>query len=198
MILVSIDIGIINLGFVVAKITNNWGDIEPLEAKCIDLTQLRHIVVPRDECKLYHSNDLTDRIDHFIQENKNWFDCADIVLLERQPITGITSVEQLLFKAFRHKAILLSPTKMHIWLHVKHLDYEHRKVKTVETASPYLCDFKGWKIRKRRHDMADAFCFLMYYVEIQHKKYKLQQRKFLAPTGQDAFNFLDQFRCPLS
>ena len=116
--ILSIDVGIINLGYVFAEIQpiyikyrnsnlkikynqENDFDINVIECNKIDITNIRHSSVKQCDCKLHHDRCIPDYLDHFIQEHLHLFDSADIIIVERQPPVGITNVQDLLFKLFR-------------------------------------------------------------------------------------------------
>ena len=226
MIFLSIDVGILNLAFVKAYVDEKLWKIEKiLECKRINICLLKHTKVQRSECKLEHSNDVYDRIQHFLQEYEEEFQDVDQVLIERQPLGGLVHVEQLLFGHFRKKVKLISPNAMHKFLGINGLDYEARKQFTTKLAEPYLKEFwvedkmendggsggggggnggnGGGEITVlRTHDMADAFCILLYELHKQKKDTQLKQKKesnisLLLPQIKeiDTINhFLDQFK----
>lgn len=196
MYIVSIDIGIINLGLVGAYVDNTTFKIEKIDiVRKIDITILRHLKVHARECKLYHSNEICDRVDHFLQEYKHIFDAADIVLLERQPPGGIQHVEQLLMRALRKKTILVAPTSLHKWMNINDLDYDARKVRTVRRAEPHLSSFHEWTLWDRKHDMADAFCILEFYLSEERIKFRPRATKKLPQSALgNTFALLDTFK----
>jgi hypothetical protein len=206
MIYVSIDVGILNLALVKAnveefKITNI------IEAHVINLNELRHNHVSRKQCTLHHSNDVYDKIEHMLQEYASVFEGATHVLIERQPISGLVHVEQLLFGKFRSMARLVSPNAMHHWLGINHLTYDQRKIETTRVAKPYLDIFPAWVCATRVHDMADSLCILLYTLHIeklnareeQLERERLERQAALAVVvNQDKTMsvdaFLNQFR----
>ena len=127
---VAVDVGIVHLAVVQATVAPD-GRLEALPlVRLVDLTRLPHRRVPRCECALHHSNELADRLDHFYQEYGHVFDAADLVLVERQPITGLQAVQQSLFRQYRDRVLLVAPAAMH-----RHFGlcshYEGRKRETV-------------------------------------------------------------------
>ena len=76
--ILSIDIGIINLGYVYAEIGEQ---LNVIECNKIDITKMRHNIVSYCNCKLQHDNCMPDYIDHFIQEHHNLFENSDQALL---------------------------------------------------------------------------------------------------------------------
>jgi hypothetical protein len=147
----------------------------------IDITTLAHDTISRSECKLYHSRDACDRVDHFVQNHQDMLDAAEVILIERQPLGGLMHVEQLLYSRYRDKAILCSPNSLHKWMGINILDYDHRKEETVLRAHSYLCQLPHYEKEERKHDMADAACLLMHYCSVQHsvckKKLEAARRK---------------------
>ena len=172
----GVDVGINNLALVKALINISNNSCKVLDATCVDLTIMKHKRVPKCNCILYHSNDAYDRVQHMLQEmGPEWFEPAARILIERQPITGLVHIEQLLYGEFRNRASLISPNKMHTWLGISHLPYEQRKEKTVEMATPYLNDMDKshvWNMRERKHDMADALCLILFELHVTYNEYK--------------------------
>lgn len=191
-IVISCDVGIINLAFVKAKI-ENFKIVDILDAIVIDLTSIKHVKVNKSECKLFHSNDACDRLNHFFQEYDDLFNDVDILLIERQPITGLVHVEQLIHNKFRSKSLLISPNKMHKWMKINHLDYDQRKQQTTKFADQYLGKCETFVSRLRKHDMADALCILMFWLHTEKEKYeKLQKEKEMEERLN---NTLISFKC---
>lgn len=175
--MIAIDVGIVNLALIKAKVDDTlWTIHEIMFAQVIDLTSLRHDRVPSQECKLHHSNDIYDRIQHFLQEYQYVFEDESIetILIERQPLGGLCHVEQLLFGHFREKAKLISPNAMHRFFHINHLSYEARKEQTTKITKAWLEPF--WQNRERVHDLADALCIMLYYLHTQHTEQKQKQK----------------------
>jgi hypothetical protein len=165
----------VNLAFVKARV-QEFEIQEIVSAFCVDLTKVPHIRIPRSECKLYHTNDAYDRLQHFLQEYVEEFQDMEKLFIERQPITGLVHVEQLLYGHFRDQAELVSPNSMHKWLGINTLDYEQRKVYTTQKAEPYLNQKNDWKSRERKHDMGDALCILLYVLNREKKQHKEEEQ----------------------
>jgi hypothetical protein len=204
MLIAAIDVGMVNLGFILAIVSDETYEIEQIcLAQRIDLTVFCHERVSRKECKLHHSNDACDRVQHFIQEYQPYLQEADVVLIERQPITGLIHIEQLLFQAFRDKAILCSPTKMHTVLGMTRCDYDKRKEESIALAAPYLQDLEAWtEYADRRHDISDAMCLILFWTQLkqdEHEKLVQKQERNAAVEkvlGTSVDTFFEQFRCP--
>ena len=181
--ILSIDIGIINLGYVYADVTINDEDynklfsysvnkesiknhIEIIKCDKIDITNVKHHKVNFCDCKLLHERCVPDYLDHFVQEHQELFDNADIVILERQPPVGITNVQDLLFKEFRSKVKMISPNSVHKYFLLSS-DYNIRKEQSEKISNEYLQNFSRFSNNIRKHDMSDALLMIIYYYKIQ-------------------------------
>ena len=177
----SIDIGILNLGYVFAKlkfdsenysnpIKNNLDifshkDIEVIACDRVNITHMKHNTVEFCNCKLHHESCVPDYLDHFIQENEHFFTFADLILLERQPPVGIVNVQDLLFTKFRNKVTLISPCSVHKYFRMSK-NYDTRKNQSELISSKYLSFQNKYNNNTRRHDMSDAMLMLLYYYKI--------------------------------
>lgn len=164
----SIDVGIINLALVVVEV-EDAAVTRVVHLGVSDTTKFEHNRVHYDNCVLGHTKTTTDRVNHFVQERLDLFERADKVLIERQPIQGHTDVEQVLFMLFRDRAELVSPNAMHKYFQINHLTYEWRKVKTTEIADASFqhLNFPHYFRLQRRHDIADAWCLLLFWLQAQ-------------------------------
>jgi len=168
-IIIGIDIGYSNLGFVKSTLTDSF----EVRIDMVDLVNIRalpHHRIPRNRCTLYHTNEISDLIAHFIQEYRPILDEADVILLERQPPGGLTNIEALLFYEFRNKCVLISPNAMHAHFSIGTLDYEHRKRETTRIAQQY------WNLEQfdRKHDIADAICMILYHTHKDRRRHKMK------------------------
>lgn len=177
-IIIGIDVGIINLGFVVCKVNSQFKIHEIIEFNRIDLRSHIHRRISRNQCELYHSSSLCDKLLHFFQEYKEYFDNADKIIIERQPLQGFVVIEQLVFREFRDKAVLISPNSMHKFLNINNLEYEERKEKTLEIAKKYFNEEQLIKIEKmeRAHDISDAICIILFYIYKIKSEYEKNER----------------------
>lgn len=159
LIIVGIDVGMLNMGLVVTAADPTTCKVEKvLLAKRVDITQVTHTKVKREQCTLFHGREAAERVDHFIQEHVDWFDMADYIAIEKQPPGGLQSVEQLLFRAYRSKARLIQPKSIHSFFNMADCTYEQRKVVSEGIASRFLTFPKD---ETRKHDIADAFCLTL-------------------------------------
>jgi len=165
---ISIDIGMINLGIVCACIDD--GNIQVEKIAKVNLVHCMHKRVSAPDCTLYHSNATCDRVAHFIQEWKPWFDKASVVIVERQPPGGLKDVEALLQHCMRDKVQMAQPQSMHAFFGLPRGDYDGRKELTVGLAAKYMQGVQGWNELERQHDVADAMCQLVWWNSLQPRK----------------------------
>jgi hypothetical protein len=190
-LILSIDIGITNLGYVYSEVTipdqiyegsrcknlifNSTYNINKNEIKeniriidCnrIDITEVRHRKVKFCNCKLLHDRCIPDYLDHFVQEHQDHFDSADLILIERQPPVGITNVQDLLFKTFRSKVKLISPNSVHKYFSLPG-DYDIRKKCSENISMEYLQNFKRFSNNIRKHDISDALLMIIYHYKTE-------------------------------
>lgn len=174
MIIVSCDVGIVNLAFVKVSV-EEWNIQNIIDAFVVDITKIPCIPTL---CTLHHSNTVYDQVEHLLQFYERFFKNVDVVLIERQPICGLVHVEQILYgelrKRFSCQTDLVSPNAMHKWLGITNLDYDQRKAFTTKFATDYLSFNTQFSTRLRKHDMADALCLLLFWLD---KKKKLQQKQ---------------------
>jgi len=178
----SIDVGILNLGYVYAEIyfpsienTSKYKNLKNNEnytcikdhlqvISCgrIDITKMKHTVTHSCDCTLRHERCIPDYLDHFIQEHSFYFEECDVLLIERQPPMGITNVQDLLFTRFRNKVKLISPNSVHKYFGLGH-DYLLRKEASEAIAKDYLNHFTNFIFNERKHDISDALLMILYY-----------------------------------
>ena len=163
MYIASIDIGIINLGLVAGVVS--WELIDIDEVHLVDLTR----TCRRRGCTLEHSNHLVDRVNHFIQGYKHILDKAEKILIEKQPIQGLISVEQLLFDRLRDKVIFIYPVSLHKQFGIRHLNYDERKEFLVSATRSHL-EGTIFDTLERKHDVADAMAMIIYWRRHTGKK----------------------------
>jgi len=180
----SIDIGILHLGISVTLLDKEYNKLEIIWIDLINITEFTHKYGPsRKECSLHHTKTFCDWMNHVYQENMDFFEMADFILIERQPPMGLTAVEQLIFSRWRDKAILVHPRSMHKYFNIGEYDYEQRKIYTEKIARMHLEDpelqeqlgFYG-----RAHDIADSICLMLFWIKIQQDKYiEKKRRKYI-------------------
>lgn len=173
-LVLAIDVGVRNLAMALVDVDRRRGKLMRIVAiELVDLTALRHRRVPRHRCALPHSAEMCDRIAHLVQEyDDEWFARADGgILIERQPLAGLKSVEQLLLATFRDRAELVHPCAVHAWARVAHQTYDERKRSAVARIDALLAAREAiadaavrerWRAMVRAHDVADALMLVLY------------------------------------
>jgi hypothetical protein len=85
-------------------------------------------------------------------------------------------VEQLLFKEFRNKAILVSPNSMHKHFEIQGLDYDDRKIRVTEIVDEMLKTnpllHEKFQSLVRQHDIGDAGAHLKKFLAEKHKEHQ--------------------------
>jgi hypothetical protein len=184
--ILSIDIGIINLGYVYSE------GLNVLECNRVDITKVKHNKVPYCNCKLHHDFCIPDYLDHFIQENPDIFKNSDIILIERQPPVGITNVQDLIFTKFRNKVKLVSPNTIHKFFKMSKCDYDTRKIESLELTNKYLKQFTTFQNNERKHDISDAMLMIIYYLTKEKKCNTFFSLK--PPNKIDVMDYFDTFK----
>ena len=180
MLYTAIDVGYKNLGLIQVELNANATVVvNPTFMKKIDISRIRC----KHNCTIPHTNEVADLVAHFIQEYRDILDSADVILMERQPPTGLTNVEAILFFVFRNKIKLISPNSVHCHFGFNHLDYEQRKERVVSIASKYIT----LPEISRKHDIADAFCIILY--EVQKNQVKLKHSEEIKRLPFDNYRF---------
>ena len=96
----SIDIGVINMGLSLSVINKDYTFKEVLLVDNIDITSYKHSKCKYSECNLHHTKTFCDWVEHMIYENREHFDYCDIILLEKQPPKGFVVIEQLIYSKY--------------------------------------------------------------------------------------------------
>lgn len=193
----SIDIGIKHLGLSYSLLDDEYKFKKLLWINLIDIT----IFDCLPDCRLFHTNTLTDRIAHVIHKYRGIFDSANVVLIERQPPQGIIALEQIIFSVFREKAVLISPVAVHKYFHMRDHDYDTRKKISVNIAQKYIGNIS--QKYSREHDIADTILFTLYWaytMKEEKEKKRLEDRrkkamkKFKKGLEMSMEDFFDRFR----
>ena len=182
--ILSIDIGIVNLGYVFAELSET---VKVLECNRVNIMNMKHNKVSRCQCTLHHDSCIPDYIDHFVQEHYQLFESADTILIERQPVLGLTNVSDLLFIKFRDKIKLVSPNTIHKFFKMTKCDYELRKIESNAIAEKYLETFYSYQNNERKHDISDAMLMILYFFETTKK---VQPVSKICKVGLNNFNSL--------
>ena len=177
------DICVLHLGISVSVLDEEYNLIEIIWIDLIDITEFTHgRYVSKDKCELFHTKSFCDWLNHVYQENSDFFEMADYILIERQPPMGLVAIEQLIFSRWRHKAILISPNSMHKYFNIGHYDYEHRKEQTEKIAKKFLTNndlVEQLGYYHRAHDITDSICLMLFWIHKKQKEYTNKMRKKL-------------------
>jgi hypothetical protein len=166
------DVGLLNLAWVKCRVNKDTNTItEILMADRVDLFALPHKKVKRVDCKLHHSRQIFDMMNHLIQEYQDDWQDVDRVLIEQQPPTGLVHIEQFLFGHFRDIVTMVYPQTWQKHFNIGHLEYAERKTWATEYAKPWLQDTEAWQHNPtRQHDMSDALCIILYHLATLQKQ----------------------------
>lgn len=168
-----IDPGIINLALVYLQYSTKSKHTILEEFHLVDITRLCPLKVvrfkERQTCPLkYHSKSMSDQMDHVFHRYRDIFESSDMIIIERQPPTGLVVIEQLIYREYRSKSYLVSPNSMH-----KFFDWSKCYATRKEESEAYIRDnlFMSHEQKcqldkmPRRHDVTDAICFGLYWLE---------------------------------
>lgn len=162
--LLSIDVGLVNLGMALVEATHEG--LRCHLAERVDITEFRCRHDGGCRCPLHHEAVPVDWVAHLFVSHERAFTQADVVLIERQPPGGFRCVEQLLYQACREKAVLVHPRSFQAHFGVGGLEYDERKRHLVYTARRL---YRGSEVAaaalaaQRAHDVADALLFAAYH-----------------------------------
>lgn len=203
--ILSIDIGVRHLGLVLAVASLDYSLVEVVDFNLIDITRFTHhycVSQPQD-CRQYHTKTFADWLNHVFLEHP-CFGQADTILIEQQPPTGFTVVEQLIFSRYRRKCALVHPRSVHAHFHYGQLDYVQRKQCSERLLRMYLSADQRTELDQypRQHDIADAFCQLRFWLHHRHldfaKRTQAQRAAALQLDYQQqkisVFDYLDTFQ----
>lgn len=170
MYVISIDIGLFHLGIIGAKVTQDYRLEEVDFCELVNLKELvEYCNIPG--CEFHHELCISDYMIHFFEKYKKWLDRSNIILLEQQPPMGFISVQELIRFKYRSKTVTISPNSVHSYYDIGHRNYEQRKEFTVLYSKQYLEKFDSFNTNKRKHDLADSFIMLMYYLCVRNREY---------------------------
>lgn len=177
----SIDIGVLHLGISVTNLDKDFNIIEIIWIDLINIKRFVHKWGPsKKQCTLYHTKTFCDWLNHTFQENIDFFEKADYILVERQPPTGLVVVEQLILARWRDKTILVHPRSMHSYFNIGKFDYEQRKVYTEKIARIYIKDpalLEQLGYYDRAHDIADSICLMLFWANKKREECKNEKMR---------------------
>lgn len=199
--ILAIDVGLLHLAMLAVKLHDDYlirsEVILEQEISLCDLIDITELVSDcRDnECELYHDKIICDYMMHLFKKFRQIFDEVDKILIERQPPTGLVAVQELIMREYRSKSELVSPNAMLNFFGILKFKYEERKVHTEKIAMEYLGSLKVFVFNERRHDMADAFCILYFYLSTKRTEHqKMLKEQEFRTVNKTFITNLEQFR----
>lgn len=195
----SIDVGINNLGMMLLECTKSYEIHDIVWFDKIDMTRFNHIGDPR-KCHLHHSSCLADWMAHIFYQHAELFDLCEIIIVERQPLKGFVSIEQMIFYQFRHKCVLVHPRSVHAFFGNSGIDYNERKKKSVNIMLYFLKNKSGrdWLLPhfnsfKRKHDIADAYIQAVFFLyKKREEKQTRRKSKSILGVSLDKYMHIEQ------
>src|SRR3990167_920619 len=140
--ILSVDIGIKHLCLSLSYVDKNYNFIKVKKIKLIDI---QNFVCDRD-CQFFHTKTPADWLSHVFYNHYKLFDCADHVLIEKQPPDGLVMIEQLMFLILREKAELIYPRSVHAYFGMTNIssdrdtNYEKRKENSILISQKFLSE----------------------------------------------------------
>ena len=204
-VVLSIDVGVLNLGISVGLIDKEFNLKEIAYVDLIDITKFTHErELEGKKCKLRHTKSIADWMEHIFHEHLPLFQEANYILVERQPPSGLVAIEQLIYYRWRDKCHIISPRSMHKYYDIGHFEYEQRKEKTMYLAT----NLYNWHQRaieryekfERKHDITDSVCLMAFWLNKNKVIYLEKKRKDrlksikLDTTGMTIDDWFEQFR----
>ena len=208
---VSVDVGVQHLGITEVSIpitgNNAWREMRVKDVNLVNLMEITHTNVKYKDCKLHHSNEFVDRMEHLFQEY-TMFDSADIILVERQPVIssfGLT-IQNIILMRYRAKTELVSPNAMHAHFSINSFSYDARKHYVTmkfknalreannESIIRKLAIMEMWNVRI--HDVSDAFCLADYWRTQKQKSHQYKTRFGITMDGlnKSLDDFYEEYR----
>lgn len=163
--ILSIDVGLYHFGYTYIRANDDYTLNKIIDCDLVDITS-----ACKDKfCVLYHDACISDYMSHFFKNYNEMLLESNIILVEQQPPLGFIAIQELIRYKYREKTIMVSPSSVHAHFNIGFLDYNQRKIQTEKYAMGYMSDIKNFVFQNRRHDIADSFCQLMFYLEVQNK-----------------------------
>lgn len=185
MYILSIDVGIINLGLVYGKIEDYLLTIEDIAL--VDITKYQWC-----KCtKFDHEKKISNYMKHVFEEYNKFF-TADVIIIERQPLCGIVSVEQIICYEYP-KSVLVSPNAVHKHFNMSHLTYNFRKMASIKIAKPYLEKFENYNLMERKHDLSDCVLMILFYNKKMNDNVNMKIYKSIVHENDNISGMFDSY-----
>lgn len=176
MYILSCDIGYLNMALCFVQTDAMFSFIKVLFVKRININNIKC----DKDCTLPHGSHSSYRMMHLFQAYRQYFDAADMILVEQQPLFGMTGLEAVIVYQYWQKTRLVSPVSMHKHFDIKHLDYENRKIAVVEIATPHLQHMEAFTNQVRQHDIADAFLMVLFHIQKHPPRHVTPAKEIIA------------------
>lgn len=197
MYIISIDIGLNHLGFIYAQCLETFKLQQIIKCKLVDIKRLCDYCKIKD-CALYHEKCIADYMKHFFKKYSKEFKEAQYIVLEQQPPQGFICIQEIIRFQYRDKVFLVSPNTMHKYFEIQRLDYDQRKDFVVSFSKNWLETCKDFQEYVRKHDMADALCILIVFLQSRSTEYIKQLGETLQQiTHEDYFDYIGTFKFSL-
>jgi|AntRauMFilla1563_2_1112583.scaffolds.fasta_scaffold64792_2 hypothetical protein len=156
-VLVGIDIGYLNMGISVCHVEDSL-DESTLSVEHVAKVNLRRL----------GGKGLHEEVDTFVKEYiLPKLTKKAVVMIERQPPTGLTAIEYLILHILKEYTIVrVSPNSLHKHFRIGCLCYEKRKAFIEKYVEKYFInnDYKTqYDNMTRKHDVADSILFCLFY-----------------------------------
>ena len=168
MYVLSIDVGLINMGLVGVYVGEDYKIDRWKFATKVNIQRLCVNCRCRSTCGLRHERTFCDYIDHLVQVYQSDFEECDYIIIERQPPVGFVVIQELILNKFRNKTVIVSPNSVHKFHNISQFDYEGRKTESLRIALDTMGGvFDTFQIAncERQHDVADAVCQLLFWLD---------------------------------
>ena len=183
--IIGIDVGCTNLALVKAKVNVESNiSIDVLFAQMFDL---KNIICHAKDC-IFTPGDKSSahRCHHWVENIHRVFQDTDLILMERQPLFGLTGIEQSIYIYLKQrfsdglasKVRLISPNSMHAFFKMSK-NKEERRCEIVKITEDYLCEIRAFQVAKEKDHLADAFGFILFYTQsILTQKHSMARSTF--------------------
>lgn len=191
MYVLGIDCGWVHTALCLCDVDEE-GNMEAVDFALINLNDLRCGA----DCKLSHDGHVVHKIAHVFVMYKRFFDTADKVFIERQPVMvgSMLHVEALLYDRLKDKAELVSPMSMHKHFSLPKNDYDGRKARVDEIAGPHLQHLQGYKELTRTHDIGDGYLMCRLHADKIRDRYMHGQKIAKIAVDLNKFRYTAPFR----
>lgn len=181
--IIGIDVGWVNLAMVVVDVDLDSYDIRGVEKFKFKVTHAimsnlcRINCTDEDNCIFEHSDkNGAHVVHHFVERYHEWFETADKVVIERQPVQSV--VEQLLLlyikqrysKGDKKHVRLIAPQSMHNHFHMGPTK-EHRRIQVVEITRKYLENLDEFRLAEYKDHLGDSMAFVLFYIDTRLEKH---------------------------